>query len=246
MFSNLFGSQIEPLVIQLAYYFLLFILYSFGGWIVECIWTYFMKRKLENRGFLFGPICPIYGVGSLICVLLVGPLRLSWPLEFLLMIVLCDIIEYITSVVLERIYHVRWWDYTTASVLHLNGRISLETSIGFGVGGIFILHLIQPFFSRLLAPLNHLSLLAISGLLLIIFVADILLSLIAISNIKGVFKGGTVDLTAEIKRFSINYYKKASRLSRRLAHTAMHHVGNAQKEAKKRVSQTFKSKTTKK
>ena len=246
MFSNLFGSQIEPLAIQLAYYFLLFILYSFGGWIVECIWTYFMKRKLENRGFLFGPICPIYGVGSLICVLLVGPLRLSWPLEFLLMIVLCDIIEYITSVVLERIYHVRWWDYTTASVLHLNGRISLETSIGFGVGGIFILHLIQPFFSRLLAPLNHLSLLAISGLLLIIFVADILLSLIAISNIKGVFKGGTLDLTAEIKRFSINYYKKASRLSRRLAHTAMHHVGNAQKEAKKRVSQTFKSKTTKK
>ena len=246
MFSNLFGNQIEPLAIQLAYYFLLFILYSFGGWIVECICTYFMKRKLENRGFLFGPICPIYGVGSLICVLLVGPLRLSWPLEFLLMIVLCDIIEYITSVVLERIYHVRWWDYTTASVLHLNGRISLETSIGFGVGGIFILHLIQPFFSRLLAPLNHLSLLAISGLLLIIFVADILLSLIAISNIKGDFKGGTVDLTAEIKRFSINYYKKASRLSRRLAHTAMHHVGNAQKEAKKRVSQTFKSKTTKK
>ena len=246
MFSNLFGSQIEPLVIQLAYYFLLFILYSFGGWIVECIWTYFMKRKLENRGFLFGPICPIYGVGSLICVLLIGPLHLSWLLEFLLMVVLCDVIEYITSVVLEKIYHVRWWDYTTESKLHLNGRISIETSIGFGVGGIFILHLIQPFFSRLLAPLSPLSLLVISGLLLIIFVADILLSLIAISNIKGVFKGGTVDLTAEIKRFSINYYKKASRLSRRLAHTAMHHVGNAQKEAKKRVSQTFKSKTAKK
>ena len=246
MFSNLFGSQIEPLVIQLAYYFLLFILYSFGGWIVECIWTYFMKRKLENRGFLFGPICPIYGVGSLICVLLIGPLHLSWPLEFLLMVVLCDVIEYTTSVVLERIYHVRWWDYTTASVLHLNGRISLETSIGFGVGGIFILHLIQPFFSHLLAPLTPLSLLVISGLLLIIFVADILLSLIAISNIKGVFKGGTVDLTAEIKRFSINYYKKASRLSRRLTHTAIHHVGNAQKEAKKRVTATFRSKASKK
>ncbi len=246
MFSNLFGSQIEPLVIQLAYYFLLFILYSFGGWIVECIWTYFMKRKLENRGFLFGPICPIYGVGSLICVLLVGPLRLSWPLEFLLMVVLCDVIEYITSVVLEKIYNVRWWDYTTASVLHLNGRISLETSIGFGVGGIFILHLIQPFFSSLLSLLNLPALLITSSILFVIFVADILLSMIAISNIKGVFKGGTVDLTAEIKRFSIDYYKKASRLSRRLAHTAMHHVGNAQKEAKKRVSQTFKSKTTKK
>lgn len=246
MFSNLFGSQIEPLVIQLAYYFLLFVLYSFGGWIVECIWTYFMKRKLENRGFLFGPICPIYGVGSLICVLLIGPLHLSWPLEFLLMVVLCDIIEYITSVVLEKIYNVRWWDYTTASVLHLNGRISLETSIGFGVGGIFILHLIQPFFSNLLSLLNLPALLVTSSILFIIFVADILLSMIAISNIKGVFKGGTVDLTAEIKRFSIDYYKKASRLSRRIAHTAIHHVGNAQKEAKKRVSQTFKSKTAKK
>ena len=246
MFSNLPGSQIESIILQFAYYFLLFILYSIGGWIVECIWTYFMKRKLENRGFLFGPICPIYGVGSLICILLIGPLHLSWPLEFLLMIIICDLIEYITSVVLEKIYNVRWWDYTTASVLHLNGRISLETSIGFGVGGIFILHLIQPFFSHLLAPLGPLSLLAISGLLLIIFVADILLSLIAISNIKGVFKGGTVDLTAEIKRFSINYYKKASRLSRRLAHTAMHHVGNAQKEAKRRVKTTFSSKSPKK
>ena len=246
MFSNLPGSQIEPIILQFAYYFLLFILYSFGGWIVECIWTYFMKRKLENRGFLFGPICPIYGVGSLICVLLIGPLHLSWLLEFLLMVVLCDVIEYITSVVLEKIYHVRWWDYTTESKLHLNGRISIETSIGFGVGGIFILHLIQPFFSNLLGLLNLPALLITSSILFIVFVADILLSMIAISNIKGVFKGGTVDLTAEIKRFSINYYKKASRLSRRLAHTAMHHVGNAQKEAKKRVSQTFKSKTAKK
>ena len=205
-----------------------------------------MKRRLENRGFLFGPICPIYGVGSLICVLLIGPLHLSWPLEFLLMIVLCDIIEYITSVVLEKIYHVRWWDYTTESKLHLNGRISIETSIGFGVGGIFILHLIQPFFSNLLNILNLPALLITSSILFIIFVADILLSMIAISNIKGVFKDGTVDLTAEIKRFSIDYYKKASRLSRRIAHTAIHHVGNAQKEAKRRVKTTFSSKSPKK
>ena len=116
----------------------------------------------------------------------------------------------------------------------------------FGVGGIFILHLIQPLFSNLLSLLNLPALLITSSILFIIFVADILLSMIAISNIKGVFKGGTVDLTAEIKRFSIDYYKKASRLGRRITRTAMHHVGNAQKEAKKRVSQTFKSKTTKK
>lgn len=246
MFSSLFGNQIEPFVVQFAYYFLLFILYSFGGWIVECIWTYFAKRKLENRGFLFGPICPIYGVGSLACVLLIGPLKLSWTLEFLLMIILCDVIEYITSVVLEKIYHVRWWDYTTGSFLHLNGRISLETSIGFGVGGIFILYLIQPLFAHLISYIGLPVLLTVSGILLIILIADILLSMIAVSNIKDVFKGGTVDLTAEIKRFSIDYYKKASRLSRRIARTAMHHVENAQKEAKKRVSETFKSKTSKK
>ena len=130
--------------------------------------------------------------------------------------------------------------YTLMAVFRLRPRLVLVWGV------FFILHLIQPFFSHLLAPLGPLSLLAISGLLLIIFVADILLSLIAISNIKGVFKGGTVDLTAEIKRFSINYYKKASRLSRRLAHTAMHHVGNAQKEAKRRVKTTFSSKSPKK
>ena len=64
MFFKHLGIIAErPLPELLAYLFLLFIIYSFGGWIVECIWTLIGKRKFENRGFLFSPICPIYGVG---------------------------------------------------------------------------------------------------------------------------------------------------------------------------------------
>lgn len=243
MFFKSLGIVAErPLPELLAYLFLLFILYSFGGWIVECIWTLITKRRLENRGFLFGPICPIYGVGSLLCVLFLAPLNLSWPATFFTMVILCDVIEYVTSVVLEKIYHVRWWDYTTGSLLHLNGRISLETSIGFGVGGIAILHLIQPIFTNFLAYFSPLTLLIVAIILAIIFIADIIFSTIAIANVTNRMTGGTIDLTAEIKKFSINYYKKASRLSRKIARSALSQVEKAQKEAKRRVKNTFGSK----
>lgn len=243
MFFKSLGIIAErPFPEFLAYLFLLFIIYSFGGWIVECIWTLIGKRKFENRGFLFSPICPIYGVGSLLCVVFLAPLNLSWPLFFLLMIVLCDIIEYFTSVVLEKLYHVRWWDYTNGSLLHLNGRISLETSIGFGIGGLAIVYLVQPVLDGFLAFFSPLTLIILASILFIIFVADIIFSTIAIANVTDCMTGGTIDLTAEIKKFSINYYKKASRLSRKIARSAISQVEKAQKEAKKRVEKTFGSK----
>ena len=155
------------------------------------------------------------------------------------MVILCDVIEYVTSVVLEKIYHVRWWDYTTGSLLHLNGRISLETSIGFGVGGIAILHLVQPIFTNFLAYFSPLTLLIVAIILAIIFIADIIFSTIAIANVTNRMTGGTIDLTAEIKKFSINYYKKASRLSRKIARSAFSQVEKAQKKAKRRVQNTF-------
>ena len=163
----------------------------------------------------------------------------QFVLAFFTMVILCDVIEDITSVVLEKIYHVRWWDYTTGSLLHLNGRISLETSIGFGVGGIAILHLVQPIFTNFLAYFSPLTLLIVAIILAIIFIADIIFSTIAIANVTDRMTGGTIDLTAEIKKFSINYYKKASRLSRKIARSALSQVEKAQKEAKRRVQNTF-------
>ena len=124
-----------------------FIFFSFIGWIYECAYCTFKGHKWENRGFFFGPICPIYGVGSISCTLVFGHLvpyftgvptaeipmwRIFWTCFFGSVI-----LEYSTSYVLEKLFHARWWDYEDMP-LNVNGRICLPASIGFGVAGVLI------------------------------------------------------------------------------------------------------------
>jgi len=227
----------QPLIRSLTLYVFLFFAYSLIGWILECLWVSFCKGKFENRGFLFGPICPIYGVGALICILLIGPLDLPWYLEFLFIILVCDFIEYFTSVFLEKIYHLRWWDYTDSSKFHLGGRISLETSIGFGLGGLIILNFLQPNILKFVSIFSPSVLFVFLIVVLFTFLFDLTLSSVAAASVKNVLKGGHVDLTNEIKKFSLNYYRKASRLSRKLARSTVKHMQNAQRQAQKTVNQ---------
>lgn len=223
------------IVANLVYLFLFFIIYSFLGWIIECSWVSYEKKKIENRGYLFGPICPIYGVGVLICLLMVSPLNFPWYLEFFLIMLFCSIVEYSTSVILEKIFHVRWWDYTNSTKLNLNGRVSLITSLGFGIGGLLVLHIVHPI---LISFLNHFSLstlVVLAIILLIIFIIDLVLSSVAAASIKDTLKGGRVDLTEEIKKLCLNYYKKASRMSRKITREAIRRMKRAQREAGRTV-----------
>lgn len=240
MFLNTLEISAQASIIgYLAYYFLLFIIYSFIGWVFECFWVSLQKKKLENRGFLFGPICPIYGVGSLLAIFTTSFIKLPWYLEFLLIAIVCDLIEYSTSVILEKIYHVRWWDYTNEWKYHLNGRISIETSIGFGLGGLLVVHSLQPFFSRSLINIPKEALLIVATAFGIILIIDVVLSTIAISSVKNILQGGHVDLTNEIKKISRNYYRKASRLSRKVTRTAVKRMKTAKNTAKKNLKKKF-------
>lgn len=235
LFDSLINFANQSVVVQLVQYFLVFLLYSFIGWIVECLWVSLHKGKFENRGFLFGPICPIYGVGSLACVILVSPLNLPWFLEFILIMVVCDTIEYLTSLVLEKIYHVRWWDYTTSCKIHLNGRIALNTSLGFGLSGLVVLRLVQPSLKNFLDIFSTNTLFVVSIILLVILLFDLLLSSIAAASVKDTLKGGRVDLTAEIKKLSLNYYRKASRLSRKISRLTIRRMKLAQRQASRKL-----------
>src|SRR5699024_6506637 len=106
-------------------YILFFFVYSFLGWCLEVICILITEKRFINRGILIGPICPIYGYGVLIMALFFRK-YLNDPITlFILIIVSCSILEYFTSYFLEKVYHTRWWDYSTKK-FNINGRICLE------------------------------------------------------------------------------------------------------------------------
>ena len=121
-------------------YVCLFLVYSFLGWIFESAFCTTKSGKWENRGFLYGPIVPIYGTGavaiSLIVRLPVGRgVVLSPALIYIISVIGSAILEYATSWILEKLFHALWWDYSKLP-LNILGRVSLFTSLGFGFGGL--------------------------------------------------------------------------------------------------------------
>ena len=131
-------------------YILLFFLYSFLGWCLEVLCKLVSEKKFVNRGFLIGPYCPIYGYGAILMSVLLQK-YLDDPFTLFIMIVLiCSVLEYFTSFFLEKIFHTRWWDYSH-NKFNINGRICLETMIPFGILGLAIIYVLNPFFYNLLS-----------------------------------------------------------------------------------------------
>ena len=123
-------------------YFLLFIIYSIIGWILEIIFAFINLKKFVNRGFLIGPYCPIYGAGCLLLTILLSKYAEDTIVLFALSIIICSILEYLTSWIMEKIFKLRWWDYSDMK-FNINGRICLETMIPFGIIGSRVFYLPQ-------------------------------------------------------------------------------------------------------
>ena len=134
---------------QMAWYF---IFYSFAGWILEVVYHAVTMGKVVNRGFLNGPVCPVYGFGVLAVVVMISlageteKLTVEvipfWQL-FIGGIVLSSIIELIAGWMLNRIFHARWWDYSNKP-FNLNGYICLEFSLIWGLAIVFVVREIHP------------------------------------------------------------------------------------------------------
>ena len=93
-------------------YFLVFIFYSFLGWLMEVILTYSSDKKFVNRGFLIGPYCPIYGWGVLL-IMFILKRYLDRPIGlFCMAVIICSVLEYLTSYLMEKLFKARWWDYS--------------------------------------------------------------------------------------------------------------------------------------
>lgn len=195
--------------------FLLFILYSFLGWLMEVILVSIQTKKPTDRGFLIGPLCPIYGVGALLITILLNKYSNDLPALFIMATILGAILEYFTSYIMEKIFKTRWWDYSDKKY-NINGRISLTTSIGFGILGVILIHILNPFFKNILNHFSNTAVLIISVILLIIFIIDIITSFRIISKIKIVNTNELRDSTDEITQYVRETLRKHSILTKRL------------------------------
>ena len=164
-------------LLKFSYTFLLLIIYSILGWCGEMIYCSAGQRKLcEKRGFLNGPVCPIYGHGALVVLLCLHGGCKNPLLTFLLGAVLTSLVEYITSFAMEKLFHMRWWDYSQYK-FHLNGRICLLTSPLFGLPSVFLCHFANPPISAWLAGLLASgAAVPLSLILLAVYLTDIVLS----------------------------------------------------------------------
>lgn len=184
---------------DLKIWVLLFMIYSFIGWIIEVIDIFLITKKWVNRGFLIGPYCPIYGYGSLLIIYFLNTYTNSPIVLFVMTIAICSVLEYSTSYIMEKIFKARWWDYTNYK-FNINGRICLETMIPFGIGGCLILYVVNPVITHCLFLIPNLILTIMAIILFTIFVIDNFVSFKVILNFKKVATTIRKDSTEEISK----------------------------------------------
>lgn len=139
---------------KIPLYILSFFFYSAAGWFIESLYRSIGEKRIINSGFLTGPMCPIYGTGALVMtVFLYNPFKDNLLLVFLLGMVLCDIVEYVTSVLMEVLFHARWWDYTY-EFLNIKGRICLKHTLYWGIVSVSFVKLIHPHVDKILMELD--------------------------------------------------------------------------------------------
>lgn len=134
------------MITTLEHYFLWFLFYSFVSWMYESILVSCQQHRLVNRGFLNGPLCPIYGTGAILGVAILGNVR-NPIIIFLISMVGATILEYTTSWVMEQLFHARWWDYSNFR-FNLQGRVCLLGALIFGLGGVGVVLGSQPYVER--------------------------------------------------------------------------------------------------
>lgn len=185
--------------IPISIIFLLFILYSFLGWFMEVCVALHDEHKLINRGFLIGPICPIYGIGVLLIMILLHKYTEDWIVLFVMAVLLCSVLEYFTGYLMEKIFKARWWDYSHKK-FNINGRICLDNLLAFGVLGLLVMYVLNPFFISILSKMNLVFLNVLSVILFLLLLVDLAISLKIISGFKNVARSIKKDNTEEITK----------------------------------------------
>ena len=163
-------------------WFLWLMIYSIIGWVYESTICSIGQRKLINRGFLNGPYCPIYGTGAVLVLLVLGRIQNPVLLFFAGAVLTCSL-EYLTSWLMEKLFHARWWDYSHYR-FNIQGRICLLGAIVFGFGGVLIIDVVQPQVERLTAMIPLLAVHVICAVAAIVVIIDTIVTVVGIVGLS--------------------------------------------------------------
>lgn len=179
---------------------LLFFIYSLTGWCIEVCLKYIQYHRFINRGFLTGPICPIYGTGAVlitVVVHLLTPFEEAFGTTFVISFLLCGGVEYFTSWYLEKRFHARWWDYSQKP-MNLHGRVWIGNLILFGLGGVAIVHFFNPVLFTILDRIALLTKEIAVGVLAAVCASDYAMTHFILKLVKTSVECSQADNTEEI------------------------------------------------
>lgn len=221
---------------QVSHLVCLFSVYSTLGWIYETIFCTVKYKKWDNRGFLYGPVCPIYGVGavliSIISDFLPGNASASRLEVFLVSFFGSMILEFVTSYVLELLFHAVWWDYSQLP-LNIQGRTSVPTSIGFGLAGIVVVEYIAPRVESVVGRISPMQTECLSLVCVALFSADLTLTVSALTNFARIVSQMEDSFNERMESFVETTQKRTLHARRFIA---MESMGDFRKLALRRVN----------
>lgn len=163
---------------------LCFFIYSFLGWCCECVYCSIPAKRFINRGFLNGPLCPVYGFGALAVIYCLTPVDFSLPLLFVCGLLVTSVLEYFTGWLLETLFHAKWWDYSNMR-FNIRGRVCLLNSVLFGLLGVFVMRVLHPFVARLVGSLSLVMLIWFASALTTLLAVDLVLSVHTALQLSG-------------------------------------------------------------
>lgn len=184
------------------------------------------NKKLTNRGFLCGPICPIYGVGGLLMSFFLQRYENDIIATFCLGALLATIIEYITGWALEKIFHNKWWDYSQ-NKFNINGRVCLLNAVLFGVGAVLVIKIGDPLTNFILSYIPDIWVYIIGITFIILFILDMIYSWIVAFNLRN-----NIIVVEDLKNKKLNYLPE-------LLEEYLSKQVNRVKKLPKRVSSNF-------
>lgn len=231
--------------------FLYLYIYSFLGWACESIYCSIGNKKIINRGFLNGPMCPIYGLGALAIIYLLRDYEDKVILLFIYGLIITSTLEYIGGYLLEKIFHTRWWDYSKR-ILNIKGRVCLKNSILFGILCVILMKIIHPTISKIVDNIPILLLIIIVLSITSIFIVDLIFTINAINKLNNKLKG-LDDVIMELSKIpgklqedlysqKIHSIKEKSILQRRIFNAFPNMKHNNRQEQLKFVKKIIKEK----
>ena len=166
---------------------LFYFIYAFLGWVTEVIFATLKTGKFVNRGFLNGPLCPIYGVGVVLILICLEPIKSNLILLFLCSCILTSALEFITGFILSKCFHKKWWDYSKEP-FNIGGYVCLRFSLLWGIACVFVIGMIHPPIEALVDKLPDLAGYIIIGILVAAFIVDLVFTALQLLKLNRRYK----------------------------------------------------------